>query len=164
MTHLLLFFEGLVSWDTLSKLSSVLSIISLGMTLWILLETRKLRALYKLRGRGPLLIKDLVKMASGLSKYLNDYSNSAAQIAQELGRIESKLKSLEQKLSGIPRGSVKRLRSYIDQLEVNAENEEQVRSTYVEIIKVNRGTKRSSKRPQLGVVVWQTKRLREING
>ena len=47
-----------------------------------------------------------------------------------------KLKSLEEKLSGIPKGSVKLVRSYIDQLEVNAENEERVRRTYVEIIKV----------------------------
>ena len=82
------------------------------------------------------MIKDLVKMASSLSKYLNDYSNSAAQIVQELGRIEVKLKSLEPKLSGAPKGSVKVLRSHIDQVEVNAENEEQVRHTHVEIIKV----------------------------
>ena len=82
------------------------------------------------------MIKDLVKMTSSLSKYLNDYSNSATQIAQEFGRIEAKLKSIEPKLSGGPKGSVKRLRSFIDQLEVNTENEEQVRRTHVEIIKV----------------------------
>lgn len=83
MTRLLLSFESLVSWETFSKIASVFSIASFGLTLWVLLETRKLKALYKLRGRGPSLIKDLVKMAASLSKYLNDYSNSGAQIAQE---------------------------------------------------------------------------------
>ena len=46
------------------------------------------------------------------------------------------MKSLELKLSGPPKTSVKLVRSYIDQCEVNTENERQVRSTYVEIIKV----------------------------
>ena len=116
MTCLLLSFESLVNWETLSKIATVLSIASFGFTLWVLHETRKLKSLYKLRGRGPFLIKDLVKMSSSLSKYLNDYSNSAAQIAQELGKIEVKLKSLEPKLSRGPKGSVKLLRSYIDQV------------------------------------------------
>jgi predicted nucleic acid-binding Zn-ribbon protein len=136
MQRLLFSLESLLSWENLSRISSVISIASLGLTLWVLLETRKLRTLYKLRGRGPSLIKDLAKMASGLSKYLNDYSNSLSQIAQELGKIESKLKSLEPKLSGSPKGSVKLLRSSIDQLDVKTENEEQVRRTYIEVIKV----------------------------
>lgn len=128
--------ESLLSWDNFSKLASVFSIAGFGLTLWVLLETRRLKVLYRLRVRGPLLIKDLVKMAATLSSYLNDYSNSNAQIAQELGKIGVKLKSLEAKLTGVPKSSVKLVRSYIDQCEVNAENEEQVRRTYVEIIKV----------------------------
>ena len=71
-------------------------------------------------------------MTTTLSSYLNDYSNSTTQIAQELGKIGA----LELKLSGPPKTSVKLVRSYIDQCEVNTENERQVRSTYIEIIKV----------------------------
>lgn len=103
------------SWETFSRIASVLSIASFALTIWVLLETRKLRSLYKLRVRGPLLIKDLHKMASNLSSYLNDYSNSITQIAQEVGKIAVKLKSLEAKLSGDPKNSVKLVRSYIDQ-------------------------------------------------
>ena len=136
MHGLLLSLDKLLSWETFSRIASVFSIAGFALTLWVLLETRKLRALYKLRVRGPLLIKDLNKMAVTLSSYLNDYSNSFIQIAQELGRIGVKLKSLETKLSGTPKASVKLVRSYIDQLEVNTENEERVRRTYVEIIKV----------------------------
>ncbi|HYJ87248.1 MAG TPA: hypothetical protein VEW46_14400 [Pyrinomonadaceae bacterium] len=50
-------------------------------------------------------------MASNLSIYLNDYLNSIVQIAQELGKIGVKLKSLEGKLSGGPKNSVKLVRS-----------------------------------------------------
>ena len=89
MHGLLLSLDRLLSWETFSKIASVFSIASFALTLWVLVETRKLRALYKLRVRGPLLIKDLNKMAATLSSYLNDYSNSIIQIAQELGKIES---------------------------------------------------------------------------
>jgi hypothetical protein len=136
MHGLLLSLESLLNWETFSKIGSIFSIASFGLTVWVLLETRKLRGLYKLRVRGPSLIKDLVKLASILFSYLNDYSNSVAQIAQELGKIGVKLKSLEVKLNGAPKSSVKLVRSYIDQCEVNNENEEQVRRIYVEIIKV----------------------------
>ena len=82
------------------------------------------------------MIKDLHKMASNLSGYLNDYSDSTMQIAAELGKIGSKLKSLQAKLSGDPKNAVKRVRGYIDQCEVKPENEEQVRRVHIEIIKV----------------------------
>ncbi len=50
-------------------------------------------------------------MTSTLSSYLNDYANSIAQIARDLGKIDVKLKSLETKLSGAPKSSVKLVRS-----------------------------------------------------
>jgi hypothetical protein len=136
MHGLLLWPESLLSWDSISKIASVSSIASLLVTIWVLFETRKLRALYKLRVRGPVLIKDLHKMASNLSGYLNDYSDSTIRIAEELGKIGGKLNSLQTKLSGNPKNAVKRVRGYIDRCEVKSENEEQVRRVHIEIIKV----------------------------
>ncbi len=136
MPDLLSSIEKFVSWETISKIGSIFSIASLVVTIWVLLETRKLRSLYKLKVRGPELIKDLHKMASNLSEFLNDYSGSMTQIAEELGKTSSKLKTLQTRLRGIQRNSVKRVRGDIDQCEVKAENEEQVRTVYVEIIKV----------------------------
>lgn len=75
-------------------------------------------------------------MTTNLSGYLNDYSDSIKQIAEEFGKISSKLKSLQAKLHGDPKTSVKRLRGYIDQCPVKSENEEQVRKVHIEIIKV----------------------------
>jgi uncharacterized phage infection (PIP) family protein YhgE len=136
MNGLLRSIERFFSWETVSKIASIFSIASLLVTIWVLFETRKLRSLYKLRVRGPVLIKDLHKMTSNLSGYLNDYSDSTTQIAEELGKIGSKLNSLQAKLSGDPKNSVKRVRGYIDQCEVKSENEEQVRRVHIEIIKV----------------------------
>lgn len=82
------------------------------------------------------MIKDLHKLASNLSGYLNDYSDSTMQIVEELGKIGSKLKSLQSKLSGDPKNAVKRVRDYIDRCEVKSENDEQVRKVHIEIIKV----------------------------
>lgn len=128
--------ERFVTWETVSKIASVFSIASLLVTIWVLFETRKLRSLYKLKVRGPELIKDLHKMASSLSEYLNDYADSLTQIAEELGKTGAKLKTLQAKLTGAQKNSVKRVRGYIEQCKVKAENEEQVRTVHIEIIKV----------------------------
>lgn len=136
MNDLLSSIERFLSWEILSRVGSIFSIVSLLATIWVLFETRKLRALYKLKVRGPVLIKDLKKMTTNLSGYLNDYGDSTAQIAEEFGKISSKLKSLQSKLQGDPKSSVKRLRGYIDQCGVKSENEEQVRRVHIEIIKV----------------------------
>jgi hypothetical protein len=53
-----------------------------------------------------------------------------------LGKVSVKLKSLNRKLTGDPKKSVKRLLLYIDQCEVSVQNEEQVRLVYGEILKV----------------------------
>lgn len=136
MLSLLFSLETLFSWETASKVASVFSIASFGLTLWVLFETRKLRSFYKLRVRGPELIKDLNKMASKLSEYLNDYSDSLSQIAEELGKTASKLKTLQAKLRGAQKNTVKRVRIHIDQCEVKPENEEEVRMVHLEVIKV----------------------------
>ena len=75
-------------------------------------------------------------MTSNLSGYLNDYPDSIVQIAEELGKIGSKLKSLQAKLSGDPKNAVTRVRGYIDRCEIKSENEQQIRRVHIEIIKV----------------------------
>ena len=47
-----------------------------------------------------------------------------------------KLRSLKGKLSRSPKKSVKHVLSQIDRCDVNAQNEELVRRTYIEIVKV----------------------------
>src|SRR5262245_37030306 len=128
--------QNFLTLQAISLIADILSIAGFVVPVWVLLETRKLKSLYKLKVRGPSLIKDLHKMVLNLDDYINNYSNSLTQIAQELGRVEIKLKSLQTKLRGDPKSSVKLVRSLIDQCEVNVENKERVVRVHREIIKV----------------------------
>jgi hypothetical protein len=82
------------------------------------------------------LIKELAKSASNISGFLNEYRDFLPQLEQELGKVAVKLSSMKRKLSGSPKRSVNRVITLIDLCEVNAQNEEQVRRTFIEIIKV----------------------------
>jgi len=115
---------------------SVVSIASFILSIFVYVNVRKLRNVYKLRARGPALIKDLSKAASNLSKFMNDYSELLPQVSEEMGRVSVKLRSLSGKLSGSPKRSVKRMLSYVDHCEVSVQNEEQVRILYGELPKV----------------------------
>ena len=134
MSYLTYIIPDFFHRDLLSIASDVLSIISFVLTIFVLYDTRKIRAVYKFKGRGPALIKDLSKQASNLSDYLNEFENFIPQIAVEMGRSQAKLKSLEKKLGGPLKVSVKRLIAAIE--EVNGENEQEVRRVHIEMIKV----------------------------
>jgi len=128
--------NSLWSRDAFFLLGNLLSIVSFFLTIFVLLNIRKIRNAYKLRVRGPSLIKDLSKSASNLSDLMNDYQEFIPQIAEELGKVGVKLRSLKRKLSGTSRRSVGHVITYIDQCEISPQNEAQVRRTYIEIIKV----------------------------
>lgn len=125
-----------MSVDPISLLGTIFSVASFIVSLVVLLSVRKLRMMYKLRVRGPSLIKDLSNSAANLSKYLSEYQDSIPQIQEELGRIAVKLKALEDKISGRVKASVTQLHDYVDQCEANAENEIEVRRVYLSVTKV----------------------------
>lgn len=127
---------NLFSRETLSIVGDILGIISFVLTIFVLYDTRKIRSYYRFKGRGPALIKDLSRYSSNISGYLNDFEDFLPQIAEELKRSEAKLKSLEKKLGGQPKASVKRLRKTIIECEVNLGNEQGIRDVYLEMVKV----------------------------
>ena len=102
----------------------------------MLWNVRRLRTAYRLRARGPSLIRELEKSKSSLTTYLNEYMDAIPQIAAELARVSVKLSSFERKVSSGPKRAVKRVRLLIDQCEVNAQNEEHLRAVHIELIKV----------------------------
>lgn len=75
-----------LSRETFFIVGNLLSIASFVLTIFVLLNLRKLRNTYKLRVRGPSLIKDLSKCASNLSGLMDDYNESLPQITEELGK------------------------------------------------------------------------------
>lgn len=80
--------------DLISIAGNILSIASFVLTVLLLVETRKLRNFYKIRMRGPSLIRELSKSASNLSNYVLEFDDFIPQIAEELGKIGVKLRSL----------------------------------------------------------------------
>lgn len=128
--------HALLSREGFFVVGNLLSIASFVLTIFVLLNVRHLRNAYKLRVRGPSLIRDLSKCASNLSGFMNDYHEFLPQIEVELGKVAVKLRSMKSKLNGSAKRSVKHVIAYIDQCEINAQNEQQVRRTYVEIRKV----------------------------
>ncbi len=125
----------LLSLETLSIAGSAFSIASFVISIFVLWNVRRLRSVYRLRVRGPSLIRELEKSKSKLTTYLNEYVDNIPQIAAELGRVSVKLRSLERKLGREPKRAARRVRLLIDRCEVNAQNEEGVRSLHIEIIK-----------------------------
>lgn len=128
--------KNLVDREKFYFIGNVFSIASFILSIVVLWNIRKLRNAYKLRARGPALIKDLSKAASSLSKLTNDYAEFIPQVSEEMGRVGVKLRSLKRKLSGPPKRSVKRVLSSVDQCEVSIQNEDQVRLVYGEVLKV----------------------------
>src|SRR6266852_8606829 len=117
MTDLPTSVKNLLNRETFYIIGNVFSILSFILSIFVLWNIRKLRNAYRLRARGPSLIRDLSKAASNLSKFMNDFDEFIPQISQELGKVGVKLKSLKRKLTGDPKKSVKYLLLYIDQCE-----------------------------------------------
>lgn len=128
--------KSLLSRETFYIIGNMFSIASFILSIFVLWNIRKLRNAYRLRARGPSLIRDLSKASSNLSKFMNEFDDFIPQVSEELGRVGVKLRSLKRKLNGPPKRSVKRVLSYVDQCEVSVQNEEQVRLVYGEILKV----------------------------
>jgi len=90
------FLKGLLTRESLYLVGSVVSIASFILSIFVYVNVRKLRNVYKLRARGPALIKDLSKAASNLSKFMNVVMESGKKAVAEriiygaLDQIEKK--------------------------------------------------------------------------
>jgi hypothetical protein len=120
----------------LTILASILSILSFFLTVFVLYDTRKLRGFYRFRGRGTALLRDLRQSSQKLSQFLNDFDDFKPQIFEEMGRARAKLRSLERKLSGSTKTSVKRLRKRLTRIKLQTGTEREVREAYVDMIHV----------------------------
>jgi hypothetical protein len=134
-----------------SDLGTIASIISLGVSIFVLIEVRKIRNAFKLRVRGPVIIKELVGYSSNLSAYLDEFEDSLPQIADEFGKARAKLKYLKKNLSSSPKSSVKRLLKSIEKCEITLENKDGIRRVYVEMNQVLEEVKDHQKDIKLGV-------------
>src|SRR5260370_34258192 len=98
MTDLPTSVKNLLNRETFYIIGNIFYIASFVLSVFVLWNIRKLRNAYRLRARGPSLLRDRSRSASTISGFLNDYKNFIPQIAEELGRIVVKLRSMEGKL------------------------------------------------------------------
>ncbi len=120
---------------SLSDWGSLASILGLGLTGWALWEIRRLRRFYVFKARVPELLANLDQHASTLAGCLSDFPNSENLANKELAQIQATLKSLEPKLQGASKRSVKRL---LESLEIQGQtpNERRIKQTYLSVITV----------------------------
>lgn len=128
--------EKLFTRESFYIVGNLFSIASFIISIFVLWNIRTIRNAYRFRARGPSLIKQLSKVSLNLNKFLNDYDDSLAQISEEMTRAAVKLRSLRRNVNRDQRRSIKRVLRYVDHCEVTVQNEENVRTAYVEIIKV----------------------------
>lgn len=136
---------------TFSDLGTIASIISLAVSLFVLADVRKIKNAFRLRVRGPIVIRELGKCSSNIANYMDRFDGFLPQIASEFARAQAKLKYLQSNLPAGPRTSVKKLRKLIEKCEVTVENEEGVRRVYREMNRVLEEVSDHQKDLKLGV-------------
>jgi hypothetical protein len=116
-------------------LGFVLSFVSLVISIFVLVNVRNIKNFYRLKVRGPELIKELNKYSSELSASLEDFRSNTSEIRVLLGQSESKLIRLAEMSSGETKKRLKDLRKAVSVCHVTPENKEEVFGIYVEMKK-----------------------------
>jgi len=136
---------------TFSDIGTLASLLSLAVSLWVLYDVRKIKAGFKLRVRGPVVIKELRKYSSTIAGYLDRFEDFLPQISEEFGKAQAKLKYLEKNLPSETRRSVRNLQKSIEKCEVMTENKEVVLRLYFEMNRVLEEITDHQKDLQIGV-------------
>lgn len=127
------FITQLAEWLTI--FGFLLSSASLIISIFVFVNVRNIKNFYRLKVRGPGLIRELNKYSSDLSASLEDFQSNTAEIRVLLGQSESKLKRLAAMSSGETKKRLKQLGKVVSLCKVTAENKEEVFGIYVEIMK-----------------------------
>lgn len=125
--------EKFISKIDLNSIGSVVSIIGLILTIYVLISLKKLRNEFAFKGRIPRLQKRLQKHTSMLSTLLQNYENSVQDIDQEIGLAMVDIKSIQKKVTGDVKKSTNALIKEIKNYQSKKENktEDDVRNIYV---------------------------------
>jgi hypothetical protein len=121
--------------DWLTIFGFLVSFLSLIISVVVLVNIKNIKNFYKLKVRGPELIKELTKFTSNLAGLLEDFRNNTTDIQLQLGQSEGKLRRLESMAAGQTKKTLKQIRKSVGSFKVTIENEQEVRSIYVEMMK-----------------------------
>jgi len=113
----------------------LISLTSLIISIVVLRNVRNIRNYYRLKVRGPELIKELTKLSSNLAELLEDFTSNRMDIQLGLAQSEGKLRRLEGMANKETKRTLKQLRITISSSSVTTDNEEEIRSIYVGMMK-----------------------------
>lgn len=82
----------------LGNIGSIASIVGLFITIWLLIEARKIRDSFMRRARLPEINRDLTKCSSTLSRELKNWKNDKHPSIETLSTIKALLENIEPKL------------------------------------------------------------------
>src|ERR1041384_7057653 len=91
--------KNLFTRENFYIIGNLFSIASFIVSIFVLWNIRKIRAAYRFRARGPLLIKELSRTSTNINKFLNEYDDSLGQIREQMTRAAVKLRSLRRNVS-----------------------------------------------------------------
>jgi len=101
--------------DWVQNIASVSSILGLGLTVWLLVEAKKIRNSFLRRARLPEVIKELSKANNKISKHLGNWSTEEREGIKQFTIAKELLESLQQKLPDIEK---KKVTIYTQTLEI----------------------------------------------
>ncbi len=128
--------ELLSLWaDWMTVIGFLISLTSLIISIVVLRNVRNIRNYYRLKVRGPELIKELTKLSSNLAELLEDFTSNRMDIQLGLAQSEGKLRRLEGMANKETKRTLKQLRITISSSSVTTDNEEEIRSIYVGMMK-----------------------------
>ena len=120
----------------LADIGSIASVVSLLLTGYIAWNLRNIRNNYIFRLKAPEFIKALTKHASNLNAYGNDFENLKLEAGDELAKLDVKLRSIQGRMRGEAKKSVKRLRELIEEYHNEPDSKERFRLVYRETQRV----------------------------
>ena len=124
-----------------AAIANVASVLGLMVSVWVLLDLKRIHTFYRLNARLPGYLKTLRSHATQLSNFLNDPAKNDLQIRKVLASLEGTLKSLEPKLSGDYKTSAAALTQSISKVGFDAVAEETARRVYLQLTQLNQRLK-----------------------
>lgn len=119
-----------------SDFADLLSVISFGLTIYVLLTIRKIKTFYVFNARVPDLLKGLAKQNTQLLSLYNQFEESKPQILLHISSTQVTLDSLSKKVDKNIQASIKEVATQISSYK-SSEEKNELWKIYVELAKVH---------------------------
>lgn len=132
---------GMWWYADFSAAADLATLLSLGITMWVLANLLEIEQRYLFQGRAPDLLKDLEEKRSDLNDQLNRYDSSRVEIGETLSSCRGIVTTLERRIEGVDgevRKSIEKLEEVIEDcpLPPGPSDIEEVRNVHFRLVRV----------------------------